>query len=136
MRAKQTYQGRWTKISDFPKFGTTNSHNIYVAAAVWKVSKNTTHATRSLRKFVSGCSTRCDSSARTGYTTGPYTPRYSSCTTGRHTFRTKHPVDKGVNRRREMSETEGAYVEHDGQNNRAEDETKIHIYDIWGLSVR
>ena len=31
---------------------------------------------------------------RTGYTMGPYTQRYSSCTTERYTFRTLHPIDK------------------------------------------
>ena len=46
MRDQQTHQGRWVKISGLPKFGTTNSHNMYVAAAVWKVSKKRTQATR------------------------------------------------------------------------------------------
>ena len=31
---QRTHQGRWTKTWGFPKFGTTNSHNMYVAAAV------------------------------------------------------------------------------------------------------
>ena len=34
MGVQQTHQGRWTKTAGFPKFGTTNSHNMYVAAAV------------------------------------------------------------------------------------------------------
>jgi len=81
MRVQQAHQGRLTKISGFPKFGTTNSHNIYVAADVWKVSKKNTHATRSLGRVVSASIKQYCDSARTGCTRGPYTRRYSSCTT-------------------------------------------------------
>jgi len=82
MRVQQTHQGRWTKIWGFPKFGTTNSHNMYVAEAVWKVSRKKTQATRSLRGVVSDGRTRDRDGVLTGCTMGPYTRRYSSCTTG------------------------------------------------------
>jgi hypothetical protein len=81
MRVQQTHQGRWVKISGLPKFGTTNSHNMYVAAAVWKVSKKRTQATRRLGRSVSDRPALRRDRARTGYTRGPYTRRCSSCTT-------------------------------------------------------
>ena len=37
---------------------------------------------------------------------------------------------------REMSEIDGMYVEHNGQDNGAEDETKIHIHDQWNAEMQ
>ena len=43
-----------------------NSHSMYIATAMWKVSRKKTQATRGLDGFVSGCSGHDQSSEHTG----------------------------------------------------------------------